>query len=50
MEYEGELLFNEKWNGKGYDKSGKKIYELINGNGKLKEYDNNGRLMLKVNI
>ena len=38
MEYEGEMLFNKKWNGKGYDKSGKKIYELINGNGKVIEY------------
>ena len=26
-------------NGKGYDENGNIIYELINGNGKVKEYD-----------
>ena len=41
MEYEGEFLYNRKWNGKGYDKNGKIIYELINGNGKSREYKNN---------
>ena len=34
----------KKWNGKGYDENGKVIYELINGNGKVKEYDNYGKL------
>ena len=38
MEYEGEFLYDQKWNGKGYDDSGNIIYELINGNGKVKEY------------
>ena len=38
LEYEGEYLFNEKWNGKGYDENGNIIYELNNGNGKVKEY------------
>ena len=38
MEYEGEYSFNKKWNGKGYDGNGNIIYELINGNGKVKEY------------
>ena len=38
LEYEGEYLFNKKWNGKGYDENGNIIYELINGNGKVKEY------------
>ena len=38
LEYEGEFLFNKKWNGKGYDIKGNKIYELSNGNGKVKEY------------
>ena len=28
---------NEKWNGKGYDEDGNIIYELINGNGKIKK-------------
>ena len=44
MEYEGEYLYDEKWNGKGYDKNGNIIYELINGNGKAKEYWNNDKL------
>ena len=38
MEYEGEYLYNQKWNGKGYDENGNIIYELIKGNGKGKEY------------
>ena len=38
MEYEGEYRYNKKWNGKGYDKKGNVIYELINGTGKVKEY------------
>ena len=42
MEYEGEYLYEEKWNGKGYDEYGNIIYELKNGNGKSKEYYSNG--------
>ena len=38
LEYEGEFLYNKKWNGKGYDEDGNIIYELFNGNGKVKEY------------
>ena len=34
----------KKWNGKGYDKNGNIIYELINGNGKVKEYNEYGNL------
>ena len=46
LEYEGELLYNQKYNGKGYDENGNIIYELINGNGKVKEYyDDNGELV-----
>ena len=41
-ECEGEYLFNKKWNGKGYDAKGKIIYELINGTGKVKEFDFDG--------
>ena len=44
MEYEGEYLYNEKWNGKGFDEYGNIIYELKNGNGKIKEYDYKGKL------
>ena len=44
LEYEGEYLYDRKYNGKGYDENGNVIYELINGNGKVKEYTNNCRL------
>ena len=44
LEYEGEYLFNKKWNGRGYDENGNIIYELINGNGKVKEYWDDSRL------
>ena len=36
LKFKGEYLYDKKWNGKGYDKYGNIIYELINGNGKLK--------------
>ena len=42
LKYEGNYLYNEKWNGKGYDKDGNLIYELINGKGKIKECDIDG--------
>ena len=45
MEYEGDFLYNKKWNGKGYDENGNVISELINGNGKGKEYDKYGQLL-----
>ena len=45
MEYEGEFLYDKKWNGKGYDENGNIIYELMNGNGKVKEFNSiNGEL------
>ena len=34
-----ECLFDKKWNGKVYDERGNILYELKNGNGKVKEYD-----------
>ena len=37
-------MFNIKWNWKGYDEKGKIIYELINGTGKVKEYDIRNKL------
>ena len=40
MEYEGKYLFDKKFDGKGFDENGKVIYELKNGNGKVKEYKN----------
>ena len=39
LEYEGEFLVGKKWSGKGYDEEGNVIYELINGTGKVKEYE-----------
>ena len=32
-------MYDKKWNGKGYDENGNIIYELIKGNGKVREYD-----------
>ena len=40
MKFEGEYLNGKKWNGKGYNGNTNIIYELINGNGKIKEYNN----------
>ena len=46
----GNLIFNgifkagKKWEGIGYDKYGHKIYELKNGKGYIKEYDDFGIL------
>ena len=34
-------MYDKKWNGKGYDNNGNEIYELINGNGPVKEYEEN---------
>ena len=39
IEFEGEFRYNNKWNGKGYDETGKIAYELINGNGKGKIFN-----------
>ena len=45
LKFEGEYLNNKKWNGKGYDKSGNIIYELINGNGNMKEFNEYWKLI-----
>ena len=47
MEFEGEYLYNKKWNGKGYDENNNILYELKNGNGNVKEYYNNGELIFE---
>ena len=39
-------MFNKKWNGKVKDENGNIIYELNNGNGKVKEYDENGSTLI----
>ena len=46
--YEGEYLFDKKYNGKGYDKNGNIIYELINGKGSYKELYDNGKIKLEI--
>ena len=40
-------MFDKKWDGKGYDKFGSIIYGLHNGNGKVKEYNDDGELILE---
>ena len=47
MEYEGDYFYGQKWNGRGYDKNGNIIYELINGTGKIKEFNDNGNLIFE---
>ncbi len=47
LEYEGEYLCGRKWNGKGYDENGNIIYELKNGNGKVKEYNDSNELIFE---
>ena len=37
--FDGEYLYNWKYQGKGYDDNGNNIYEVINGNGKVHEYN-----------
>ena len=40
IKFEGEYLNYKKWNGKGYDYNGKCVYEIKDGKGYVKEYDN----------
>ena len=40
IKFEGIYLFGLKYKGKGYDKYGKIIYELEDGKGYIKEFDN----------
>ena len=47
LEFEGDYLYDKNWNGKGYDKNGNVIYELINGKGKIKEYDIKGNIIFE---
>ena len=47
LEYEGEFKIRKKWNGNGYDKKGKIIYTLINGTGKVQEYNDFGVLIFE---
>ncbi len=45
LEYEGEYLFDRKSDGKVYDENGNIINEIKNGNGTVKEYDKNDKLI-----
>ena len=45
LEYEGEYLYDRKWNGKGYDENGNVVCELINGKGNVKEFGNFSELL-----
>ena len=47
LEFEGEYLYNRKYNGRGYDENGNLVYELRNGAGKIKEFDNNFKLIFE---
>ena len=47
LEYEGEYVCDKKWHGEGYDKKGKKIYEVKNGKGKVREYNDIGELIFE---
>ena len=44
LKFEGEYLNGNRWNGKGFNIKGNKIFEIINGKGKVKEYYSNGNL------
>jgi len=48
--FEGEYLFNKKWNGKKYDKNGNIASVFNNGNGIGKEYDFDDQLIFEVNL
>ena len=39
LRFEGEYLNGKRWNGKGYDENNNITYELKNGKGFVKEYD-----------
>jgi len=45
LEFDGEYLFDRKWTGEGYDDNGNKIYELSNGTGYIREYNENNKLI-----
>ena len=45
LQFEGEFKNGKKWKGKGYDINGNFDYELIDGSGKMKEYNSNDILI-----
>ena len=44
LRYEGEYLYDKFWNGTGYDEEGNIIFKLKNGNGKVIEFYDNGKI------
>ena len=47
LEYEGKYLYGKKYNGKGYDIKDNVIYEIKNGKGTIKEYNNKEQLIFE---
>ena len=44
LKFEGEYLYDDIWDGKGYDKNNKNVFIIIKGNGYVKEYNDDGIL------
>ena len=47
LKFEGEYLNGDQWNGNGYHIKNKKVYDLINGKGFVREFNNYGRRIFK---
>ena len=47
IKFEGEYLYGKRWNGKGFNHEGKEVFEIKNGEGLIKEYNNKGKLILE---
>ena len=47
LKFEGEYLEGKKWNGKGFNEEGKEVFEIKNGNGKVKDYGIDGELIFE---
>ena len=47
IRFEGEYLNGKEWNGKGYNENNEIDYEVNNGSGFIKKYDNKGILKCK---
>ena len=50
LTFEGEFLKGKKWNGKQYDINNNTFYEIINGNGFIKEYYTTGDIMYEGSL
>ena len=47
LKFEGEYLNGKRWKGKGYNYDGKEEFEIKNGEGFIKEYDDIGKLLFE---